>query len=113
MSGEAHKKLEEINFFYTFSDSTVCGITILFCLLSSKFQLRRRLEGASTGKCFEDLTSTSRASLDYYTQEEMIQFKKSKKMKSLSKKEKLDLDALEAEVVSTGLGLGILDPAMM
>lgn len=45
---------------------------------------------------------------DYYTQEEMLQFKKPKKKKSLRKKEKLDIDALEAEAKSAGLGLGDL-----
>lgn len=34
----------------------------------------------------------------------MLQFKKPKKKKSLRKKEKLDLDALEAEAISAGLG---------
>ncbi|OWM81859.1 hypothetical protein CDL15_Pgr007897 [Punica granatum] len=67
-------------------------------------ELRRRLEGASTSSHSENLTSTSRVSLDYYTQEEMVQFKKPKKKKSLRKKEKLDLDALEAEAISSGLG---------
>lgn len=38
----------------------------------------------------------------------MVQFKKPKKRKSLRKKEKLDLDALEAEAISTGLGAGDL-----
>lgn len=34
----------------------------------------------------------------------MLQFKKPKKKKSLRKKEKLDLDALEAEAIASGLG---------
>lgn len=38
----------------------------------------------------------------------MLQFKKPKKKKSLRKKEKLDLNALEAEAVSAGLGAGDL-----
>lgn len=38
----------------------------------------------------------------------MLQFKKPKKKKSLRKKEKLDLNALEAEAVSAGLGVGDL-----
>ncbi|KAK4796288.1 hypothetical protein SAY86_028614 [Trapa natans] len=71
-------------------------------------ELRRRLEGTPTSSHFEDLTSTSRKSLDYYTQEEMLQFKKPKKKKSIRKKEKLDLDALEAEAISSGLGAGDL-----
>ena len=33
---------------------------------------------------------------DYYTQEEMLQFKKPKKNKKLRKKDKLDVYALEA-----------------
>lgn len=47
-------------------------------------------------------------SSDYFTQEEMLQFKKPKKKKSLRKREKLDLDALEAEAISAGLGAGDL-----
>ncbi|KAI3893453.1 hypothetical protein MKX03_030728 [Papaver bracteatum] len=66
-TGEAEKKLEE---------------------------LRKRLHGVSTGSRFEDLTSSGKISSDYYTQEEMLQFKM------------LDLDALEAEVISVGLGVG-------
>ena len=38
----------------------------------------------------------------------MLQFKKPKKKKSLRKKEKLNIDALEAEAVSAGLGVGDL-----
>lgn len=38
----------------------------------------------------------------------MLKFKKPKKKKSLRKKEKLDLNALEAEAVSAGLGVGDL-----
>ncbi|MCL7031005.1 hypothetical protein MKW94_024522 [Papaver nudicaule] len=78
-TGEAEKKLEE---------------------------LRKRLQGVSTSSHFEDLTSSGKISSDYYTQEEMLQFKKPKKKKSLRKKEKLDLDALEAEAISIGLGVG-------
>lgn len=47
-------------------------------------------------------------SSDYFTPEEMLQFKKPKKKKALRKKEKLDIDALEAEAVSAGLGIGDL-----
>ncbi|KAI3851186.1 hypothetical protein MKW92_004293 [Papaver armeniacum] len=65
-TGEAEKKLEE---------------------------LRKRLHGVSTSSRFEDLTSSGKISSDYYTQEEMLQFKK------------LDLDALEAEAISVGLGM--------
>ncbi|KAK8946267.1 hypothetical protein KSP40_PGU006729 [Platanthera guangdongensis] len=45
---------------------------------------------------------------DYFTTDEMLQFKKPKKKKSLRKKQGLDLDALEAEARVTGLGLGDL-----
>ncbi|XP_026413472.1 SART-1 family protein DOT2-like isoform X1 [Papaver somniferum] len=78
-TGEAEKKLEE---------------------------LRKRLHGVSTSSRFEDLTSSGKISSDYYTQEEMLQFKKPKKKKSMRKKERLDLDALEAEAISVGLGIG-------
>ncbi|RZC72129.1 hypothetical protein C5167_035298 [Papaver somniferum] len=78
-TGEAEKKLEE---------------------------LRKRLHGVSTSSRFEDLTSSGKISSDYYTQEEMLQFKKPKKKKSMRKKERLDLDALEAEAISVGLGVG-------
>ncbi|XP_012077380.1 SART-1 family protein DOT2 isoform X2 [Jatropha curcas] len=80
-TGEAEKKLEE---------------------------LRRRLQGVSTNNRFEDLSSSGKISSDYYTHEELLQFKKPKKKKSLRKKEKLDIDALEAEAVSAGLGVGDL-----
>ncbi|KAJ3693561.1 hypothetical protein LUZ60_009041 [Juncus effusus] len=78
-TGEAEKKLEE---------------------------LRKRISGVSTQKPALDLTSQSKTSSEYYTQEEMLQFKKpkKKKTKSLRKKEKLDLDALEAEAKESGLG---------
>ncbi|ERM99245.1 SART-1 family protein DOT2 [Amborella trichopoda] len=69
-------------------------------------ELRKRLQGASTGQHFEDLTATGKVSSDYYTQEEMLQFKKPKKKKALRKKVKLDLDALEAEAIASGLGVG-------
>ncbi|KAJ9689234.1 hypothetical protein PVL29_014748 [Vitis rotundifolia] len=80
-TGEAEKKLEE---------------------------LRRRLQGVSTTNRFEDLNTYGKNSSDYYTHEEMLQFKKPKKKKSLRKKEKLNIDALEAEAVSAGLGVGDL-----
>ncbi|RLM73211.1 SART-1 family protein DOT2 [Panicum miliaceum] len=76
-TGEAEKKLEE---------------------------LRKRIEGGHVQKKTEDLTSTSKVSTDYFTPDEMLQFKKPKKKKSLRKKEKLDLDALEAEAIASGLG---------
>lgn len=56
----------------------------------------------------EDLNSTGKILTDYYTQEEMMKFKKPKKKKSLRKKEKLDISALEAEAISAGLGTGDL-----
>ncbi|KAI4331481.1 hypothetical protein MLD38_029669 [Melastoma candidum] len=71
-------------------------------------ELRKRLQGSSTADRFEDLTSSTKVSSDYYTQEEMLQFKKPKKKKSLRKREKLDLDALEAEAKTSGLGAGDL-----
>ncbi|KAJ0980756.1 hypothetical protein J5N97_009011 [Dioscorea zingiberensis] len=76
-TGEAEKKLEE---------------------------LRKRIEGGLTSKSYEDLTLSGKFSSDYYTPEEMLQFKKPKKKKALRKKDKLDLDALEAEARSAGLG---------
>ncbi|XP_062226749.1 SART-1 family protein DOT2-like [Phragmites australis] len=76
-TGEAEKKLEE---------------------------LRKRIEGGYVQKKTEDLTSTTKMSTDYFTPDEMLQFKKPKKKKSIRKKEKLDLDALEAEAIAAGLG---------
>ncbi|XP_057951465.1 SART-1 family protein DOT2 isoform X2 [Malania oleifera] len=80
-SGEAEKKLEE---------------------------LRKRIQGVSSNSHYEDLNSSGKFSSDYYSHEEMLQFKKPKKKKSLRKKEKLDIDALEAEAISAGLGIGDL-----
>ncbi|XP_057497500.1 SART-1 family protein DOT2-like isoform X1 [Actinidia eriantha] len=71
-------------------------------------ELRRRIQGVSTTNYFEDLNSSEKITSDYYTHEEMLQFKRPKKRKSLRKKEKLDLEALEAEAVSAGLGVGDL-----
>lgn len=81
LTGEAEKKLEE---------------------------LRKRIQGVPTNKNFEDLNASGKMSSDYYTEEEMVKFKKPKKKKSLRKKEKLDYDALEAEAKSAGLGIGDL-----
>ncbi|XP_042419034.1 SART-1 family protein DOT2-like [Zingiber officinale] len=68
-------------------------------------ELRKRIEGGgSVQKGFEDLRASAKITSDYYTPEELLQFKKPKKKKSLRKKEKLDLDAMEAEAVSAGLG---------
>ncbi|CAN6465454.1 unnamed protein product [Victoria cruziana] len=71
-------------------------------------ELRKRLVGASASNQFEDLTTTTKVSSDYYTHEEMLQFRKPKKKKSLRKKEKLNLDGMEAEAKSAGLGIGDL-----
>ncbi|KAH7835013.1 hypothetical protein Vadar_022063 [Vaccinium darrowii] len=72
-------------------------------------KLRKRIHGVSANNHFEDLnTSDKITSSDYYTREEMVQFKKTKKKKSLRKKEKINIDALEAEAVSAGLGVGDL-----
>lgn len=71
-------------------------------------ELRRRIQGPSLINRMEDLNSSGKILSDYYTQEEMVQFKKPKKKKSLRKKEKMDLDALEAEAKSAGLGVGDL-----
>jgi U4/U6.U5 tri-snRNP-associated protein 1 len=59
-------------------------------------------------KSFEDLNAFGKTASDYYTEEEMVKFKKPKKKKSLRKKEKLDYDALEVEAKSAGLGFGDL-----
>ncbi|KAG8376347.1 hypothetical protein BUALT_Bualt09G0053700 [Buddleja alternifolia] len=67
-------------------------------------ELRKRIQGVSASSHGEDLNSTGKISTDYYTQEEMVKFTKPKKKKSLRKKEKLDLNALEAEAKSAGLG---------
>ncbi|XP_042055404.1 SART-1 family protein DOT2-like isoform X2 [Salvia splendens] len=77
-SGEAERKLEE---------------------------LRRRIQGVSASNHDEDLNSIGKTSTDYYTQEEMAKFKKPKKKKSLRKKDKLDINALEAEAIASGLGV--------
>ncbi|KAK9269402.1 hypothetical protein L1049_001175 [Liquidambar formosana] len=54
-------------------------------------ELRKRIQGASTNNRFEDLT-----------------FSEAQEKEILAEKEKLDIDALEAEAVSAGLGLGDL-----
>ncbi|CAM8974421.1 unnamed protein product [Rhodiola kirilowii] len=78
-SGQAEKKLEELR----------------------KIRLQGR---SSTNNHFEDLSTSTKISSDYYTQEEMLQFKKPTKKKALRKKDKLNLEALEAEAVAAGLG---------
>lgn len=54
-------------------------------------------------KDYENLSSSGKIQSDYFTTEEMLQFKKPKKKKSLRKKERFDLDALEAEARAAGL----------
>ncbi|KAK6229219.1 hypothetical protein SCA6_018170 [Theobroma cacao] len=71
-------------------------------------ELRKRLQGVPTNNRVEDLNNAGKIASDYYTQEEMLKFKKPKKKKALRKKEKLDIDALEAEAISSGLGAGDL-----
>lgn len=72
----------------------------------SLYQLRRRIQGVQANNSTEDLNLSAKITSDYFTQEEMLQFKKpKKKKKSIRKKEKLDLDALEAEALSAGLGV--------
>ncbi|KAJ4982428.1 hypothetical protein NE237_033265 [Protea cynaroides] len=71
-------------------------------------EFRKRIQGVSASNHSEDLNSSGKISSDYFTHEEMLQFKKPKKKKSLRKKEKLDLDALEAEAITAGLGIGDL-----
>ncbi|CAM6098402.1 unnamed protein product [Calypogeia fissa] len=69
-------------------------------------EVRLRLEGSSAK---ESLIGTSAKPVsDYFTEEDMLQFKKPKNKKKLRKKEKLDIDELEAEAVAAGLGSGDL-----
>jgi U4/U6.U5 tri-snRNP-associated protein 1 len=82
--------------------SALLWFSVSIILLFS--QLRRRIEGSSLQKPSLDLSAYTKTSSEYYTPEEMLQFKKPKKKKSLRKKEKLDLDALEAEAIASGLG---------
>lgn len=72
-------------------------------------EIRKRLQGtAMTNRAEESLAQPGTTISDYYTQEEMLQFKKPKKKKKLRKKDKLDVDALEAEAIAAGLGAGDL-----
>ncbi|KAM1962129.1 hypothetical protein FF1_022195 [Malus domestica] len=68
-------------------------------------ELHKRIQGVPTKNRVEDLNMSGKITSDFYTQDEMLQFKKPKKKKSLRKREKLDLEALEAEAVSAGLGV--------
>eukprot|EP00252_Welwitschia_mirabilis_P011776 TRINITY_DN261_c0_g1_i1.p1 TRINITY_DN261_c0_g1~~TRINITY_DN261_c0_g1_i1.p1 ORF type:complete len:1135 (+),score=425.73 TRINITY_DN261_c0_g1_i1:3053-6457(+) len=67
-------------------------------------EVRRRLQGTSVRNQTESLAQLPSMASDYYTHEEMLQFKKPKKKKVLRKREKLDLDALAAETASDSLG---------
>lgn len=71
-------------------------------------ELRKRIERSTLKKDYADLSSSGKIQSDYFTTDEMLQFKKPKKKKSLRKKERLNLDALEAEARVTGLGVGDL-----
>lgn len=72
-------------------------------------EIRKRLQGtAMTTQTEQSLAQPGSSISDYYTQEEMLQFKKPKKKKKLRKKDKLDVDALEAEAIAAGLGAGDL-----
>ncbi|KAG0502967.1 hypothetical protein HPP92_003039 [Vanilla planifolia] len=71
-------------------------------------ELRKKIEGSTIKKDYEDLSSSGKVQSDYFTIDEMLQFKKPKKKKSLRRKERLDLDALEAEAVASGLGVSDL-----
>lgn len=107
-SGEAERKLEEVILFVSVFDDRLRYITRSFSVnlgFVIQWQLRRRIQGVSTINHGEDLNSIGKTSTDYYTQEEMTKFKKPKKKKSLRKKDKLDLNALEAEAKAAGLGV--------
>ncbi|KAH9288466.1 hypothetical protein KI387_032583 [Taxus chinensis] len=72
-------------------------------------EIRKRLQGTTMGnRAEESLSQTGTSVSDYYTHDEILQFKKPKKKKKLRKKDKLDVDALEAEAVASGLGIGDL-----
>ncbi|BBN19255.1 U4/U6.U5 tri-snRNP-associated protein 1 [Marchantia polymorpha subsp. ruderalis] len=64
-------------------------------------EARLRLEGVSAKVSLHGIMNIAS---DYFTQEDMLQFRKPKKKKKLRKKDKLDLDELEAEAVAAGLG---------
>ncbi|RZC47149.1 hypothetical protein C5167_040081 [Papaver somniferum] len=68
--------------------------------------LHKRPFGVSSTSRLESLVTPVKIPSDYYTQEEMLRINKPKKQKSLGKKDKLDLDALELEAISAGLGVG-------
>eukprot|EP01018_Ginkgo_biloba_P030020 Gb_12198 [translate_table: standard] len=69
-------------------------------------EIRKRLQGAALGNRFEESLDQPGTNMsDYYTHDEMLQFKKPKKKKKLRKKDKLDVDALEAEAITAGLGI--------
>ncbi|KAH9304644.1 hypothetical protein KI387_009048, partial [Taxus chinensis] len=69
--------------------------------------IRKRLQGTTMGNRAEEFLSQTGTNIsDYYTHDKMLQFKKpKKKKKKLRKKDKLDVDALEEEAVTSGLGI--------
>lgn len=81
-TGEAEKKLEEVISFcmHSFKINKRVKVTIILLMRFSFFifsyQLRKRMQGVSTSNHFEDLNSSAKISSDYYTQEEMVKFKK-------------------------------------
>ncbi|KAL5730191.1 hypothetical protein ACHQM5_003043 [Ranunculus cassubicifolius] len=75
------------------------------CLAESVIRNRKKIDGVPKNSVCYDLTTTRKISSEYYTQDEMSKFNKPKKVRPLRKKDKLDLDALEAEAVSSGFGL--------
>lgn len=82
---------------------------LLFLRWKCYLQVRRRLQSGMGDRVAESLlTTTTSLASEYFTQEEMTQFKKPKKKKKLRKKDKLDIDVLEAEAVAEGLGTGDL-----
>ncbi|KAJ7538223.1 hypothetical protein O6H91_11G038800 [Diphasiastrum complanatum] len=73
-------------------------------------EIRQRLQNATVRGLARDSVASeaARVAADFYTQEEMLQFKKPKKKKKLRKKIDIDIDALEAEAKAAGLGTGDL-----
>ena len=68
-------------------------------------QIRKRLQGTTMTTQTEQLLAQPGSIIsDYYTQEEMLQFKKPMNKKKLWKKDQLGVDALEAEAIATGFG---------
>lgn len=68
-------------------------------------EIRKKLHIAAMGnQADESQAQPGTSTSDYYTHDEMLQFKKPKKKKKLRKKDKLDVDALETEAIASGLG---------